>query len=287
MNGRMANTRAWEARPGVVPGGVVRLFENKVYETSEPDGIAEMKLSDVYPSSYRNQALIISFAERRVGVRELSGPSPARVLGGRTPGITALSMLQQVNQRFAPAFDDLRAAVAGALRQCCWRYRERLLANDERAAQNIRDVLGTEAGERVIDLLTSPRFEESVSVELTATSASINRAQDRQDAILLMNVMGQYYQRAMELVALTSSPQATEPMKKTAQQIFQKVGEIMDRTIRTFDSIRDPSTFILDMTEALESMGQPQGLEGLAGMLQQVMGGGQSQPPLPGPGGTA
>jgi len=272
----------------VVAGGVARLFEGRVFESSDPEGITEMKVSDVYPSSYRNQALIISFAERRVGVRELSGPSPARVLGGRTPGITALSMLQQVNQRFAPAFDDLRAAVAGALRQCCWRYRERLLANDERAAQNIRDVLGTEAGERVIDLLTSPRFEESVSVELTATSASINRAQDRQDAILLMNVMGQYYQRAMELVALTASQQATEPMKKTAQQIFQKVGEIMDRTIRTFDSIRDPSTFILDMTEALESMGQPQGLEGLAGMLQQVMGaGGQGQPPLPGPGGTA
>ena len=47
--------------------------------------------------------------------------------------------------------------------------------------------------------------------------------------------------------------------------------------------------FILDMTEALDSMqANPQGLEGLAGMLHQVMGsGGQGPPPVPGPGGTA
>ena len=77
--------------------------------------------------------------------------------------------------------------------------------------------------------------------------------------------------------------------QRIVEMPVKKVGEIMDRTVRTFDSIRDPSTFILDMTEALDSMqANPQGLEGLAGMLQQVMGGGgQGPPPVPGPGGTA
>src|SRR5438445_11457682 len=128
----------------------------------------------------------------------------------------------------------------------------------------------------------SDRFEASVGVELTATAASVNGAQDRQDSILLLQTMSMYYQRSMELITLASNPQATEPMKITARQIHEKVSEIIDRTIRTFDQVRDPRTFILDMNEALDAMpAAPQGLNGLAQWLGSVMpqGGG------PGPAG--
>src|SRR6185437_6671880 len=102
------------------------------------------------------QAFPIAMAERRVGINDLSTPRPSAVLGSRTPGITALSMLQQVNRRFTPAFDAVRLACAGAVRQCLYRYQERLLAGDRESERHIRRVLGDAEGDLVISLLKDP-----------------------------------------------------------------------------------------------------------------------------------
>jgi hypothetical protein len=285
-NSKLANTRMWKGRPNAVQGQNLRVWPNRYIPSADPNDFGEVKLSDVYPSAYRNEASVIAYAERRVGVRELSGAAPSKVLGGRTPGITALSMLQQVNQRFAPAFDDFRREMAGAIRQCLWRYRERLLAGDERASQNIIDILGDHAGTRVVALLMSKRFEESVSVELTATTPQVNRAQERQDAVQLISLVGQYYEKVLQLLMVASNPQTPPPVQKIAKEIAEKVGEIVERTIRTYDAVRDPKTFILEVDEAIASV-QPndQGLQGLAALLGQ----GQQAPgapplSLPGPG---
>jgi hypothetical protein len=286
-NSRLANTRMWKGRPNAVQGQNLRVWPNRFIPSADPTDFGEVKLSDVYPSAYRNEASVIAYAERRVGVRELSGAPPSKVLGGRTPGITALSMLQQVNQRFAPAFDDFRREMAGAIRQCLWRYRERLLAGDERAAQNIIDILGNQPGTRVIALLMSKRFEESVSVELSATTPQVNRVQERQDVIqLLTAVIGPYYEKTMQLMEMASSPQASPAIRKTAEEIAEKIGEAVERAIRTYDSIRDPKTFILELDEAIAALAPPDtGLQGLAAILGGGAGNGPQPPlPLPGPG---
>jgi hypothetical protein len=245
LNAYLANCREFKARPGTVRGGVMTRYPGKVHEVSDPVAdLLEMRMSDVYPSALYNEEQTTQLAQRRVGSNPTQGKAP--LASSRTPGITAAQFLQVQNRRFVPAFDGMRIATGAAVRQCCARYRERLLAGDTRAEQNILRVLGREDGDRVVRLLKSDGFEEMVSVELSASSAMLNREADKQNALQLVNVLGQYYGQVVNYLGLASNPQTPEPVKQAALEVVRKGTELMDRTVRTFDQIRDPETFLLD-----------------------------------------
>jgi len=221
----------------------------------------------------------MQLANRRVGMSELSSPQS---VPGRTPGITMLSALQQVNRRFTPAFNDMRNCIGGSVRQGLYRYQERLLARGgEKIQDHITSILGAEDGMAVISLLRNENFDEWIDVQLTAASASVNREADRQNAIMLVNVLGQYYQRMIELTAIASNPQTPETVREVAKKVAVSASEIIDRTIRTFDQIRDPATFVIDINEELNAsagMAQEAQLMQLMGALTGGEGGGE--PPL-------
>lgn len=238
-----------------------------------PDASKDFKaleMADVYNSIWQDQMLTMQLANQRVGINEVQ--SGAKI-PSRTPGITAMSFLQQVNRRFAPAFDSMKACIAGALRQACYRYQERLKSGDKRAMATIYNILGYDDGNRVIEVLRRESFDEHVDMELTASSASVNREADRQSAIMLTNILGQYYQRTIELIMLAVNPETPPEVAKIAKKIADSAGEIIDRTIRTFDQVRDPGTFVIDVEEELNaieaSSADQQALGQLMGMLGQ------------------
>lgn len=267
----IANTRIWKGKRGQIDENMT-IWPGKFIAMDDPDSLKGEQLGDVYPSAFNAEALTLSLAERRSGVNELAKPS--QVFGSRTPGITALSALQQMNRRFTPAFDGMRLAIAGAVQQCLYRYQEMLLAGDQLIEGKIKELLGEEDGRLVIDLLKTPNFDEQIAVELTAASASVNREADRQNALLLVNVLAQYYQRVLELTAIAANPQTPQPVRDVALKIGAAAGEIIDRTIRAFDSVRDPQTFIVEMDDAIDGMQDldQSGIAGLAQMLQIAAG---------------
>lgn len=283
LNMLLANARFWKAKHGSVPE-TMRVWPGKVQMMQEPADLDPVQMADVYPSSGQAEAIVISLAERRVGVNDMSLPRPSQVLGSRTPGITTLSMLQQVNRRFTPAFDGVRFATAAAIRQCLYRYQERLLSSDMEAEAHILRVLGPEQGALVVDLLKDDAFDEAVAVELQASSAVTNRDAERQNALLLVNILTQYYQRTLELVAIAANPQTPEPVREVARKIAEAAGEMIDRTIRAFDQVRDPETFIIRMDEQLDAIDglNAEGMLGLQQMLQSVSTQiASGQPPVP------
>lgn len=274
-NQKLANTTIFRTRAGMVPGGSLLVFHGKVIE-GEKDDIEAITLGQVNAAAFQSEQITISLAERRVGSGEIASPRPSQLLGGRTPGITALSVLQQANRRFTPAFDAMRFALAGAHMQCVYRYRERLLAGDRAAAQNILRVMGAEEGKRIIRLLMSDHFEDGVDIEMTATSVSVNREADRQNMLALIGIMGNYYEKVMQLVQIASTPGVMPQIVETAQKIAKAVGELIDRTLRTFDQMRDPQSFIVEIESTLDSL--PVDQSGLSGLMQMLSGGGQGQP---------
>jgi len=292
LNMLLANSRFWKAKAGAVPESM-KIWPGKVQEMGSPEDVVGEAMADVYPSAPQAEAITISLAERRVGINDLSTPRPSAVLGSRTPGITALSMLQQVNKRFTAAFDGMRNTAAGAVRQCLYRYQERLLGGDKDVETHLSRVIGEDA-QAVISIMRDPDFDEMVSIELTASSASVNRDADRQNSMMLVNILSQYYQRTLELVAIAANPQTPPAVRSVAQKIAESAGAIIERTIRTFDVIRDPSTFIIDTAEEMDSIEglSQQGMLGLSqmmsGLFQQVGAGAgagaNGGPPALGPG---
>jgi hypothetical protein len=288
LNVFLANARIWAAKEGAVPekleimpGSVVKVLGDDVRT-----GLVELKMSEVYPSAFQAQSAAIGLAERRVGT---SGAAGMLAKGGsRTPGVTALSLLQQVNRRFVPAFDDMREKTAAAVRQALMRYRERLLAKDAAVEDHIRMTMGVERAQLIEDVLTTTDFTRWVAVEMTASSAQVNREADRQNTVLVANLMGSYYEKTAAL-ALQA---ATQPMPPELRQVLLDVAkkgtELMDRTLRTFDNVRDPQTFLLDLTklEATINAGDAAQAQAQAQAMAAQAVAGLGQPPpaaLPSP----
>ena len=245
---------------------------------ADPNDMQPEAMADVYSSGPAAIQMLFGFTERRTGLNDASAPRPSQILSSRTPATTALTAFQQIGKRFAPAFDQMREATAGAVRQCLYRYQEKLLAGDTITEDWIKDVMGQEDGDNVISLLKDKRFDDEVSVVLTATSATVNRDNDKQNTILLVNILIQYYQRVLELTTVAANQQIPQEVRDVATQIVKKAGEIMDRVIRTFDSITDPETFIIEQEKEMDNdlAGLPE--EGLAriGQLLGGVGGGEN-----------
>jgi hypothetical protein len=230
-------------------------------------------MADVFPSAPAALQQTMSFAERRVGINDLTAPRPSAVLGSRTPGITAISMLQKANERFGPAFDGARIAISGSVKQALFRYQERLLRQDIAVYDELNQMLGENSARLVIELLNDRRFDDTIAVELTASSASVNKETERQNWLLLFQQVMGLGEKIMQLVQLMESPQMGPSSKNVAQQLINIGNELLDRTLRTFDQVRDPGAMLINLQAAMDAAdaAQPQDqMQQLAGMMQQL-----------------
>jgi hypothetical protein len=280
LNTILANSRVWvgdasaPSKLKIWPGRVI----TKLADAQK--SLQALTMADVYSSIYQDQMAVMQFANNRVGLNDVVSPGN---VPNRTPAHTTMSMLQQVNRRFTPAFNSMRNCAASALTQCLYRYQERIMAGDDHAIADIYKVLGYDSGSLVLDILQNEDFGEFVDVELTAASASTNREADQQNSVMLTNLLGQYYQRTLELAALSANPQTPPQVREVAIKIAEAAGIAIERTMRTFDQVRDPQTFVIDVENELKQLGQdvPVAQE----VLMQLVGGlaqqGMEQPELP------
>lgn len=273
-NALLASARFWKGKSGSMPE-TMHVWPGKYQEMNDPADLEAVQMSDIHPSMIMMQQFPMMLAERRVGLNSMS-KAPTNLASSRTPGITAISLLNQANKRFTPAFDGVRLATANAVKQCLYRESERLLDGDPELEDHLRKVHGPTKGELLISLLRDPDFDDSFVVELTASSATVNRDVERQNAILLVNFLGQYYQRVLELVAIASNPQTPPAVQDAARKIADAAGAIVQRTLMTFDQVRDPGSFIVDINDELDTATAPgqQGMQMLMQLLTGAMSGG-------------
>ena len=119
---------------------------------------------------------------------------------------------------------------------------------------HIVQVMGVEDGQRIINVLNNPSFDEAMTIELTASNPSTNREADRQNAVMLTNVLERYYSQVMQLVMLAANPQTPAPVRDIAAKIAGKAEVMIDRVMRTFDQVRDPATFALDLETGMANL---------------------------------
>lgn len=289
-NALLANARFWIGRFGAVPNNQLHIWPNRFMAVQNPDtDLRAVPMADTYPSMPMALQQTMNFAERRSGLPEVSGARPGGMLGTRTPGITAMSILNKTSERFGPAFDAVREAITDAIRQVVMRYQERVLMGDEDAEQDILRMLGDASGQLILELFRDPNFANSVAVELTAATAQVNREADRQAWILLMQQVMQLGTSLFQLAQAIDSPEVGPVAKQVAQQLADVSRELLERVYRAFDQVRDPKALLIDLQEAMavaqqQAQQQPNALEELAGMVDGLIN--QQQQGAQGAGGT-
>lgn len=273
-NSLLANSRFWIGRHGAVPNNQLRIWPNRFLPVQNPaEDLKAVPMADTFPSAPAALQQTVSFAEKRVGINDLTAPRPSAVLGSRTPGITALSMLQKANERFGPAFDGARLSISATIKQALYRYQERLLAQDALVEDEIRAMLGDNMATLVIEVLGDKQFDDTIAVELTASSASVNKETERQNWLLLFQQVVGLGEKIIQLTQLIENPQIGTMTKNTAEQLIRIANELLDRTLRTFDQVRDPSVMLINLQAAMDAadQAQPQDqMNQLASMMQQL-----------------
>ena len=201
----------------------------------------------------------------------MANPKASNLLSSRTPATTAQIGLGQQNQRFAAAFDSMKNGSAEAVKHCMYRYQERLLADDPLVTEKLRKTFGNRA-ELIMEILRDPDFDQSVNLEMTATSDKNSQGARLQTMMQLAQIMDGYYQRIINLGTIATSDQVPTPMRDMAMKIATASGELIERLIRTFDTIRDPKAFIVNFQDQLDQSVQI-GDASTAGQLMQLLDG--------------
>lgn len=246
----LANNRAWQADDSIADS-LTAIWPGKVVGRPAGTEIAPLEMADIYPSSGEAEALTLSYFERRVGMTELSQPNR---LGGRTPGVTAITAVQKANQRFTPAFDNHRLATAEAVIQCLYRYQERLHRKDKNAMKDVGRVFdkvegGAALKAQFLEVMQQDEYDlrDMVDVVITASSVTINRMADQQAFLQLSQIYEKYVAGEVQAAMALDNPQTGPNTKAVIQEAQTAARALMKRIIYTYTQISDWNTFVLDV----------------------------------------
>lgn len=268
-NAFLANIRAWAAKGTSSLGETLHLWPGRVVDI-DPDDIQPLVLADVYTSMPQLFQANMMLTERLTGINSLT-QSPMSALGKRTPATTAGLAVQNQNQRFAPVFGAGRVDTAEVVMQFLYRYQERLLAGDPRAEEFIRRILREEA-DALLNILRRDTFDESMEIELTASSTETNVQRDQQNMLTINQILGAYYDRILQLTMLAQNPQIPQGVVSVIRKITKAWSELLERVLRTFDQVRDPQDFLVELDGALRDVEAASTPDDIASTIQTLQG---------------
>ena len=283
-NALLSNARGYKGPVGAIEGNSVLVFPGFYLASNDPDKIGELKLSDINPSILELLQVAIGFAERATGINDLSTARPSQV-PGRTPATTTMNMLAQVSQRHTPFFASFRAAGACMVRECLYREQERLLRGDSKLPRYLDKILGLENSRLYQDALMDDDFDNAFSIELTVTSAQINKEVERQQAVILEQMHRQYIEGIVQATMLAVNPQTPPALRSVIEKAILAGNELHEMVLRTFSDVDNPAKFLIDPGPELQQIAQagPMGSpatqpQNPLAALMQSLGQGQNSP---------
>jgi len=283
-NSTIANTKFFVGRRGAVRN-TTRIWPGRFLTVPDPSkDLVAMQMGDVGPSLKDLEVSALSYAERRSGITDYQLGRESSILGGRATATGTLAIIQEGNRRFDLNVRDMRDAL-GKVGQMV------LLLNAQYRPREMAYFVEGEDGQWVERALDLPRdfIADGIGIELTASTATINREIEKQGLITVMGLVTQYYQQIMSIGQMAM--QMPGPMQQLAFKAMESSSYFMQRIVQAFD-IKDMDAVLpTAIMEELENAQQQQGagapqVPGGPGAPNGAMGGAVGAPPgMPGGGG--
>src|SRR6266403_2995955 len=231
-NGTISNTKFFLGKRNVVrtntpiwPGRVLGVndpgHELKVMDLGTPGAFQAMRMLEM-------QALM--YAERSSGVSDYQLGRESNIGASRATATGTLAIIQEGNRRFDLNIRDMRAAlsyVGGRLLELNQIFRPRGM---------MYWVQGEEGRMTEAVLNLPPEFSASkLSIELTASTATVNRAVEKQELIALMGLTERYHQAMAQIAMVLFNPQVPGPAKEYFVKASKSATMLMRRVVQAFD----------------------------------------------------
>lgn len=269
----IANTQMMVARKGIGIKQDEPLVIGRWFLVDDPQtDIKGIQLGQKYDSTVPYEQMTINYAQRRTGVNDWLAANTDTSMNYAT----ATTAVQQLREGAKRGDQTLRE-----VRRCLGESGTRIVELYQQFNQHGKEFLamGPKDGAIVHAVLQFPMelIRHSVGIELTATSASLNKeVQIRTDQII-MGLLMQFYQQMFQAMSIVTSPMAPPPLRQMALQMIQGATVMMRRILDTYGE-QDTDRLLPAMEDMVNATGQQ-----LGGLVSGQPAGGFGGIPAGGP----
>lgn len=229
-NATLANTRFFVGRRGVVRNGT-RVWPGRFLTVPDPQrDIITLPLADIYPSMQQLEQSCLAYAERRSGIADYQLGRESSVIGNRATATGTLALIQEGNRRFDLNVRDIRQCLGDVGKKV-------LLLNAQFRPSGMAYFVKGSDGQLVEQALDLPDdfIADGIGIELTASTATINREIEKQGLMAMMGQLTQYYQQVMQITQMAMNPQAPPPIKQLAIEMSMGARYLMGMIVQTYE----------------------------------------------------
>jgi hypothetical protein len=271
-NAMVANTRMFTVKSGLFQtlGKKFKIWPGRMVPVGEHDDFQAVPIADTYRSTQEEELLTRRTLEQLVGLSDFSLSSGGGEGLKRVGATAALTAVQESGRVLNARLNHIRTMYAEL---AAW-----VLEMDAhfRPMEEIRQVLGEKAAQSMLAMFEAPveAVRGHMIVELTASSATVNREMSKQSDILLVNIMSTYAQRYFQIAQLVLQPEIPDQLKQVGLSISKMMNELMRDILRDFDKRNDALVLaeledvVRNRFNSLESQPAAREVAGTAGSTQ-------------------
>lgn len=208
---------------GYGPGEPV--YPGKMWFVDDMEHVETLQMGDVYDSSFANEQSSLLYGQQRMGVNELTLGIPQTGTPGTATG--DIARIQEASKKFEFVFENSRDFVSVLAVD--------LLVNIAQYGSKQKKYYDTvEGGALVREFLTLPvdLIRDGLLIEIGTTSASNNRAIDRQNGQQITGILQAYYTGALELAQM-SGDMALQAL--IVNKALYGINEVTKQLLETFE----------------------------------------------------
>jgi hypothetical protein len=236
-NQTVANTKVWRVDPNSKLHEGYKVYPGAMLPADEGE-IEALQQGEVSQLSIEEENLSLDLAERRSGVSppmQGMGAGSAQGKRGIYSAAGTLSLLQEGNRRTDSTIADIRYAHARLGQILSRQYA--FLGLDAKKLK----FFGTQ--EELIREAASSVKSGKLGISITASSASVNKEIEKQNDLMLTQIINKHYQSIGQLIQSIQSVQSSPAIKDYFQHVIDASNKLMRGILRNFD--RDDSEILI------------------------------------------
>jgi hypothetical protein len=227
-NATIANSSMFWARKGVGIRENEPIIPGRWFLVENKDDIGTLSMGQRYDSTVPYEELTLNYASRRTGVSDWISAAD-NPTANYAPATTAVQQLREGSKRFDQVLRESRRCLGSVGTKVVELYQQYNQSGKEYLAMGMKD------GQMVHQVLQFPLqlIRYSVGIELTATSASLNKEVEIRTNQIILGMVMQFYQQMMQGMQIASSPDpmVTPPMRQMALTMVQGAVTLMRRIL--------------------------------------------------------
>lgn len=228
------------------------LFPGRILHVNRPDEFGAIPLATgAIESTANDEQLALAYHRERTGINDF-------VMGGDGPDVsyasatTAVNQLREGKKRFDQTMREIRSALSGAGTKIIELYQQ------FSQGSKVYLAMGPEDGALVQKVLNFPLdiIRAGVIVDVTATSAALNKEVEVRTNTLIMQLLQQHNQQSMGMFMQLFNPQLPPPMQQVIVQQLRSATTMMKRILESYGA-QDANDLLVDYTSLLGGVSGP------------------------------